>query len=141
LLPGIPTIRVFEALACGIPLVCAPWEDSEDLFRPGEDYLVAKDGAEMTTHLRALRDDPALRQSLVEHGLATIRARHTCAHRARELVGVLSKISPSPVPGEGGARARSAWEGEGARSARPSPGVAPLRHPLPVGERARRIPA
>src|SRR5262249_10062022 len=34
-LPGIPTIRVFEALACGIPLVCAPWSDSEGLFRPG----------------------------------------------------------------------------------------------------------
>ncbi|WP_245986740.1 CgeB family protein [Azospirillum thermophilum] len=28
-LPGIPTIRVFEALACGIPLVSAPWRDSE----------------------------------------------------------------------------------------------------------------
>ena len=28
-LPGIPTIRVFEALACGIPLVCAPWSDAE----------------------------------------------------------------------------------------------------------------
>ncbi len=46
-LPGIPTIRVFEALACGIPLVSAPWEDSEGLFTPGEDYLVANDGAEM----------------------------------------------------------------------------------------------
>ena len=28
-LPGIPTIRVFEALACGIPLVSAPWRDVE----------------------------------------------------------------------------------------------------------------
>ena len=43
-LPGIPTIRVFEALACGIPLVCAPWDDAEGLFRPGQDYLVARDG-------------------------------------------------------------------------------------------------
>ena len=34
-LPGIPTIRVFEALACGIPLVSAPWSDSEGLFTPG----------------------------------------------------------------------------------------------------------
>ena len=41
-LPGIPTIRVFEALACGIPLVCAPWQDSEGLFHPGQDYLVAR---------------------------------------------------------------------------------------------------
>ena len=31
-LPGIPTIRVFEALACGIPLVSAPWRNSENLF-------------------------------------------------------------------------------------------------------------
>src|SRR5690606_6334041 len=38
-LPGIPTIRVFEALASGIPLVCAPWQDSEGLFTPGRDYL------------------------------------------------------------------------------------------------------
>ena len=34
-LPGIPTIRAFEALACGIPLVCAPWDDAEGLFTPG----------------------------------------------------------------------------------------------------------
>ena len=39
-LPGIPTIRVFEALACGIPLVSAPWDDVEGLFRPGEDFLI-----------------------------------------------------------------------------------------------------
>ncbi|HEX8924303.1 MAG TPA: glycosyltransferase, partial [Terriglobales bacterium] len=43
-LSGIPTIRVFEALACGIPLVCAPWSDAENLFNPGEDYLVVQDG-------------------------------------------------------------------------------------------------
>ncbi len=43
-LPGIPTIRVFEALACGIPLVCAPWRDTEHLFSPGDDFLVARDG-------------------------------------------------------------------------------------------------
>src|SRR5690606_5640036 len=38
-LPGVPTIRVFEALACGIPLVCAPWSDTENLFHRGRDYL------------------------------------------------------------------------------------------------------
>src|SRR5699024_10445714 len=46
-LPGIPTIRVFEALACGIPLVCAPWDDAEALFSPGEDYLLARSGDAM----------------------------------------------------------------------------------------------
>jgi spore maturation protein CgeB len=89
LLPGIPTIRVFEALACGIPLVCAPWRDEEGLFRPGEDYLVATDEAAMTRHLRALRDDPGLRAELAAHGLATIAARHGCNHRATELLEIL----------------------------------------------------
>ncbi|WP_073974207.1 CgeB family protein [Erythrobacter donghaensis] len=89
-LPGIPTIRVFEALACGIPLVCAPWEDAEGLFSPGSDYLVARDGAEMTAHLRALANDPAMRGQLAAHGLATIRQRHTCAHRAEELLALLA---------------------------------------------------
>ena len=92
-LPGIPTIRVFEALACGIPLVSAPWSDAEGLFHPGQDYLVAHDGAEMTHHMAALRDDPALRASLAAHGLATIQARHTCAHRVDELLGILQCLA------------------------------------------------
>jgi spore maturation protein CgeB len=91
-LPGIPTIRVFEALACGIPLVSSPWDDAEHLFRPGEDYLVARDGAEMGRHLRALRDDPALRDALVENGLARIRGRHSCAHRVDELLTILKTL-------------------------------------------------
>jgi spore maturation protein CgeB len=92
-LPGIPTIRVFEALACGIPLVCAPWEDREGLFRAGEDYLVAHDGAEMTAHLRMLLDDSAAAADLTAHGLETVRARHTCAHRVDELVVIVQEMS------------------------------------------------
>ncbi|HEX2101116.1 MAG TPA: glycosyltransferase, partial [Candidatus Synoicihabitans sp.] len=41
-LPGIPTIRPFEALACGVPLICSPWRDVEGLFTAGRDYLVAR---------------------------------------------------------------------------------------------------
>jgi spore maturation protein CgeB len=88
-LPGIPTIRVFEALACGIPLVCAPWDDAEGLFRPGTDYLVARNGEEMTDHLAALAADPLLCAELAARGLATIHRRHTCAHRADELLAIL----------------------------------------------------
>ncbi|GGB27109.1 hypothetical protein GCM10011380_15920 [Sphingomonas metalli] len=93
ILPGIPTIRVFEALACGIPLVSAPWDDAEGLFRPGTDYLVARDGDEMTRHLTTLRDVPELRRELVAHGLETIRARHSCAHRVDELEAIARQLS------------------------------------------------
>jgi spore maturation protein CgeB len=92
LLPGIPTIRVFEALACGIPLLSAPWEDREHLFRVGEDFLMVANGVEMTDALTRLKKDPELRRALAKSGLETIRARHTCAHRARELLAVVDKV-------------------------------------------------
>jgi spore maturation protein CgeB len=95
-LPGIPTIRVFEALACGIPLVCAPWDDVENLFTPGKDFLVARDGNEMTRHLRDVLNDESLATDLALHGVETIRARHTCEHRVDELLAIYSELKQQP---------------------------------------------
>lgn len=91
-LRGIPTIRMFEALACGIPLVSAPWQDVEGLFQPGRDYLVAANGEEMKEHLRALVEDRGMARELALHGRQTILARHTCAHRAGELMEICSQL-------------------------------------------------
>jgi spore maturation protein CgeB len=88
MLPGIPTIRPFEALACGIPLVSAPWDDTESLFRPGTDFLVARNGAEMRRHLRDVLSDDDLATALATNGLQTILERHTCAHRVDELLQI-----------------------------------------------------
>jgi spore maturation protein CgeB len=96
-LPGIPTIRPFEALACGIPLVSAPWDDAEGLFRPGVDYLVAHDGGEMREHMRAILNDPALAEELRRNGLETIAARHTCAHRVDELLEICDELEPTEL--------------------------------------------
>jgi spore maturation protein CgeB len=90
-LPGIPTIRPFEALACGIPLVSAPWDDAEGLFRPG-DFLWARNGVEMRAHLRALVEDPAMRAEQAARGLETIQARHTCRHRVDQVLGILQEL-------------------------------------------------
>ena len=81
------------------------WQVVVPLLRPGlattftyacilawGDFLFAREGAEMTAHLRALSNDPALRASLVAHGLETIRARHTCAHRAQELLSIAGTL-------------------------------------------------
>lgn len=91
-LKGIPTIRPFEALACGIPLISSPWQDVEGLFRPGEDFLVARNGAEMKKHLRAVLSSPELQDKLAQSGLQRIRARHTCAHRVDELVRIYDEV-------------------------------------------------
>jgi spore maturation protein CgeB len=96
-LRGIPTIRPFEALACGIPLISAPWHDEERLFRRGVDYLEARDGAQMRQHLRAVLEDPDLAASLAASGRETILARHTCGHRVDELLGIIASVDRSRV--------------------------------------------
>jgi spore maturation protein CgeB len=91
-LQGIPTIRVFEALACGIPLVCSPWDDAENLFEAGRDFLVARNGREMARHLKALLREPEAASQLAAHGLDTLRTRHTCAHRVDELLAIYTEL-------------------------------------------------
>ena len=95
-LRGIPTIRVFEALACGIPLLSAPWEDSENLFRPG-DFLLARSGEDMRAHMRSIVADPELRREVAAAGLQTIRSRHTCAHRVDELLAIHARLADTLV--------------------------------------------
>lgn len=94
-LPGIPTIRPFEALACGIPLVSAPWRDDEGLFTPGEDFLVARDGTEMRRHLRALLADADMAAELAARGRRTVLRRHTCAQRVDELAAIVAELGLS----------------------------------------------
>jgi spore maturation protein CgeB len=94
-LPGIPTIRPFEAMACGIPLISAPWRDDERLFRSGIDYLETRDGTQMRRHLRDVLCDPDLGSQLAASGRETILARHTCAHRVDELLGIVASVDPS----------------------------------------------
>jgi spore maturation protein CgeB len=97
-LPGIPTIRMFEALACGVPLISAPWRDDEALFTAGEDYLVATNPEEMRRSLRAVLHDRVLAQELARRGRETICARHTCGHRVDELCAILGELGVDVAP-------------------------------------------
>ncbi|MGE5350474.1 MAG: glycosyltransferase [Acidobacteriota bacterium] len=92
-LKGIPTIRPFEALACGIPLVSSPWEDSEGLFTVGEDFLMAQNGREMKNYINDILHDENLAASLSRHGRLTILKRHTCSHRVDELLNIFKQLT------------------------------------------------
>jgi spore maturation protein CgeB len=95
-LPGIPTIRPFEALACGIPLITAPWEDAENLFTPGQDFLVARNGEEMKKHLQSVLHDERRTKEMVADGLRTINRRHSCSHRVNELEEICEELGIAP---------------------------------------------
>ena len=91
MMAGIPTIRVFEALACGIPLLSAPWQDTEELFRPG-DFRFVTNGTAMHEEMRRLLSDPSAAFEQAARGLETILARHTCLHRAQELTQICQEV-------------------------------------------------
>jgi spore maturation protein CgeB len=97
-LPGIPTIRMFEAMACGIPVVSAPWDDCEALFAPGT-YLRVRDGEQMKAALCMLLQDPDLAAALADAAYSHIARYHTCHHRVIELLEIAEGIRGSrPIP-------------------------------------------
>jgi len=98
-LPGIPTIRPFEAMACGIPLVSAPWEDAENLFTATKNYLKASNTEEMIAQLKSILDNKEMAQSLANNALECIASRHTCVHRVNELEEILTQLGlPIEMP-------------------------------------------
>jgi spore maturation protein CgeB len=96
-LPGIPTIRMFEALACAIPLISAPWNDTEGLFPP-DSFVKVKNGDAAAAALRMLVQDDDFAAETARRGLQTIRARHTCAHRAQELLAIVRALGTKDDP-------------------------------------------
>jgi spore maturation protein CgeB len=88
---GIPTIRVFEALACGIPLISAPWPDTEQLFREGDFLFVRNTNESIAAMERLLSDGSAAAQQATQ-GLETVLARHTCMHRAQQVTEICEEV-------------------------------------------------
>ncbi|RYZ11792.1 MAG: glycosyltransferase [Comamonadaceae bacterium] len=78
-----PSVRLFEAAACGTPIVSDRWEGIETLLRPGEEIFLADDTAEVLRLLRELPDDE--RRAAGERARTRVLAQHTAAHRAAEL--------------------------------------------------------
>jgi len=78
-----PSVRLFEAAACGAPVVSDRWAGLNDFFDLGRDIMLADD-ADDVLRVLAERDDagcPALAQA----ARARVLAEHTAAHRAAQL--------------------------------------------------------
>ena len=88
---GIPTIRVFEALSCGIALLSAPWEDTEKLFPPGDLHFVHSE-QEMRSAMRHWMENREVTRESTLSGRETVLARHTCRHRAEQLSAILEDL-------------------------------------------------
>ncbi len=77
-----PSVRLFEAAACGTPIVSDIWPGLDTLFRPDREILLARTTEDV---LAALDLPEATRRRIGAAGRARILAAHTAAHRAAEL--------------------------------------------------------
>jgi spore maturation protein CgeB len=84
-----PSVRLFEAAACGTPIISDNWVGLDELFVPDEEILIAQDANDTLKYLRDLSDDK--RRQIGEKARKVVLKKHTSAHRAAELVSYLQE--------------------------------------------------
>lgn len=85
-----PSVRLFEAAACGVPVVSDWWEGLDAFFTPGEQILLARSTAEVVEHLAAVDDERRARIGAAAR--ARVLAEHTAEHRVDELEQHVAQI-------------------------------------------------
>jgi spore maturation protein CgeB len=86
-----PSVRLFEAAACGTPIISDVWPGLNAFFTPEREILLARSTADVLRYLQELGD--AERREIGERGRERVLAAHTSAHRAIELERYVSEVS------------------------------------------------
>jgi spore maturation protein CgeB len=85
-----PSVRLFEAAACGVPLISDWWEGLDDFFTPDSQILIARSPGDVLRCLQEVPDDE--RRAVAERARQRVLGAHTAAHRAAELEGFLREL-------------------------------------------------
>ncbi len=83
-----PSVRLFEASACGATILSDPWPGLEEFLTPGTEILLPENTAEITAILRDMGEDEIKRIGL--RARDRILSQHTAEHRAREFEQIVS---------------------------------------------------
>ena len=89
-----PSVRLFEAAACGTPIISDFWRGLDELFKTNEEILIASSSADT---LKFLGMDDSERQELGHRARLRVMSEHTAAHRAAELEGYLLQLMRKEV--------------------------------------------
>jgi spore maturation protein CgeB len=81
-----PSVRLFEAAACGVPVISDRWDGLEAFFEPGREILIAEDADDVCRHLR--EGDRAVGT----RARARVLAEHTAEQRAAELEDHVARV-------------------------------------------------
>jgi spore maturation protein CgeB len=97
-----PSVRLFEAAACGIPIISDAWEGLSDFFTPGEEILVSRGPRDTLALLRELSEPE--RQAIGRRARSRVLRQHTARHRALQLAGYLDEDGVRPALACGGGK-------------------------------------
>jgi spore maturation protein CgeB len=78
-----PSVRLFEAAACGVPILSDRWPGLDTLLEPDREVLIADGPDDVEYALRGLGEDA--RRAIGEAGRRRVLSAHTAAHRAEAL--------------------------------------------------------
>jgi spore maturation protein CgeB len=97
-----PSVRLFEAAACGTPIISDAWEGLDELFTPDSEILIARTPNDTLRYLHEI--DETERLAIGRRARAKVLARHTAAHRAAELERYVMGVPVEEASAPEGAR-------------------------------------
>ncbi|HET7896818.1 MAG TPA: glycosyltransferase, partial [Flavisolibacter sp.] len=78
-----PSVRLFEAAACGTPIISDYWDGICSIFETGTEILIAKSAADTLRYLSEISEEE--RKAIGERARKKVLSQHTAEHRATEL--------------------------------------------------------
>jgi spore maturation protein CgeB len=85
-----PSVRLFEAAACGTPIISDFWEGIDTFFKPDEEILISRSADETLIYLQEISESE--RNLIGQRARARVLAEHTARHRAIELENYAREI-------------------------------------------------
>ncbi len=85
-----PSVRLFEAAACGVPVISDRWPGLTDLFAEGEEILLADSAEDVLGHLATI--DERERRAIGERARARVLAEHTATRRVEQLEEEVAEV-------------------------------------------------
>lgn len=85
-----PSVRLFEAAACGVPIISDYWDGIESIFEPGKEILLAKTALQVEEYFRNISENE--RTKIGENAREKVLRFHTAKARAKELEFFLSEV-------------------------------------------------
>jgi spore maturation protein CgeB len=86
-----PSVRLFEASACGAAILSDAWTGLEEFLAPGEEVLIPRDGEEVAEMVEGISDEERIR--IGSRARERILAQHTADHRAAQFEEIVARCS------------------------------------------------